>query len=97
MNHCPNVLTNLVSINKLCKDNHYYFILTANSFFVKDVRTGTTLTAGRYEDGLYLIHLTSQSKSAKAPVVFLSVKATFGTWHSRHEHCSSQLTRQILR
>jgi len=28
--HCPSVAANLLPIHRLYKDNHFYFILTAN-------------------------------------------------------------------
>lgn len=33
--HCPKATTNLLSIQKLCQDNHCYFKLTPSHFFVK--------------------------------------------------------------
>jgi hypothetical protein len=51
--HCPQASANLLSIQKFCHDNFYYFVLTSSHYFVKDLLTHATLLAGRSENGLY--------------------------------------------
>ena len=53
--YCPNATANLLSIQKFCQDNDYYFLLTSSDFFVKDTQMGRTLLQGPSEDGLYPI------------------------------------------
>jgi hypothetical protein len=54
--HCPNAFANLLSIQKLCIDNDYHFIVYTHFisfFFVKDNLTKTTLLEGKSENRLY--------------------------------------------
>jgi hypothetical protein len=51
--HCPEVLANLLSINKFCTDNNCHFKLTDTYFLVKDNQTGKILLQGPNRDGLY--------------------------------------------
>jgi hypothetical protein len=37
--HFPHASSNLLSIQKFCKDNHCYFTLTTNCLLIKDMRT----------------------------------------------------------
>jgi hypothetical protein len=55
--HCPHASSNLLSIQKFCKDNHCYFIPTANYFLIKDMLTKEILLQGPSEAGLYPIYL----------------------------------------
>jgi hypothetical protein len=49
--------SNLLSIQKFCKDNHCYFILTATCLLIKDMLTKQILLQGPSEAGLYPIYL----------------------------------------
>jgi hypothetical protein len=55
--HCPNVLANLLSINRFCIDNNCYFLLTGSYYIVKDILTRATLLEGPNEADLYPIYL----------------------------------------
>jgi hypothetical protein len=55
--HCPATSTNLLSIQKFCKDNNCFFILTASHFFVKDNQTMAILLEGKSENDLYPMRL----------------------------------------
>jgi hypothetical protein len=55
--HCPAASTNLLFIQKFCKDNNCFFILTASHFFVKDNQTMAILLEGKSENGLYPMRL----------------------------------------
>jgi histone deacetylase 1/2 len=48
--HCPQVATNLISINRFCLDNNCYFILTD---LEKENLTGKILLRGVVDNGLY--------------------------------------------
>jgi hypothetical protein len=63
--HCPNASTNLLSINKFCIDNNWWFALTGSSYSLQDNLTGAMLLRGPSENGLYPIPLLSfNSKSS---------------------------------
>jgi hypothetical protein len=51
--HYPTASTNLLSIQKFCKDNACFFILIDSHFYVKDNQTWVILLEGRSENGLY--------------------------------------------
>ena len=74
--HCPQASSNLLSIQKFCRDNHCYFILTSNYFLIKDMRTKEILLQGPSEAGLYPIYFKQlQSNKVKSKAVFLSSPA----------------------
>jgi hypothetical protein len=74
--HCPNASANLLSIQKFCRDNNCYFILTSTHFTIKDMQTKEILLEGPSEVGLYPIYLKHlQSKKVKNQASFLSSTA----------------------
>jgi hypothetical protein len=50
--HYPNASSNLLSIQKFCKDNNCYFILISSSFVIKDMLTKEVLLQGPSKAGL---------------------------------------------
>jgi hypothetical protein len=61
--HCPKASANLLSIQKFCRDNHCYFILSATHFTIKDMQTKEILLQGSSEAGLYPIYLQQLQSS----------------------------------
>jgi hypothetical protein len=71
--HCPHASSNLLSIQKFCRDNHCFFTLTATCFVIKDMLTKDILLQGPSEAGLYPIYLKQlQSNKVKSKAAFLS-------------------------
>jgi hypothetical protein len=76
--HCPNASSNLLSIQKFCKDNNCYFILTSTYFVIKDLWTKEILMQGPSEDGLYPIYLKQlQRRKRASKVAFVSSFTAF--------------------
>jgi len=96
--HCPSAATNLLSIHKLCKDNHCYFILTANRFFVKDLETHALLLEGKSENGLYTLRLRRCSPKHALPfTVFLGLRTSVCIWHSSLGHPSFMTENRVIK
>jgi hypothetical protein len=93
--HCPTAAANLLSIQKFCVDNHCWFKLTANHYFVKDNLTGLTLLQGRSRDGLYPIFLTKPPDKARRLTAFIGVSADLACWHRRLGHPSLSIIEQL--
>ncbi|KAA8519478.1 hypothetical protein F0562_013734 [Nyssa sinensis] len=94
--HCPTAATNLLSIQRFCRENRCWFKLTADYFVVKDNLTGQILLQGPSKDGLYPIPLaTSLNKAASNKLhafsAQLGVAADLSTWHFRLGHPASQV------
>jgi hypothetical protein len=73
--HCPNASSNLLSIQKFCKDNNYYFIFTSSYFVIKDMLTKEVLLQGPSRAGLYPIFLQyfcSNKASCKTTSSFIT-------------------------
>jgi hypothetical protein len=93
--HCPNASSNLLSIQKFCKDNNCYFILTSSSFVIKDMLTKEVLLQGPSRAGLYPMFLQqfrSNKASCKATssfTAFIGVTAPINVWHLRLGHPST--------
>lgn len=87
--HYPKASTNLLSINKFCRDNKCFFILTDSYFCVKDNKTGNVFLQGLSENGLYPLHFHhSSTNKLKDFTAFLGVKTTDLVWHNRLGHPS---------
>ncbi|KAJ0045368.1 hypothetical protein Pint_05982 [Pistacia integerrima] len=65
--HCPNASSNLLSIQKFCHDNNYYFLLTTTHFLVKDMQTRETLLQGPSKGGHYPIYLQQLKLNKSTP------------------------------
>ena len=82
--YCLKAVTNLLSIQRFCKDNNCWFKLTANNFVVKDNLTGQTLLQGLSRDELCPIQLLLLSRSkAWRLTAFIGVLADSSMWHHR--------------
>lgn len=95
--HCPNVSTNLLSIQKLCQDNNCYFKLTDSYFLVKDNLTGAILLQGPSEGSLYPVHLNKFVTNKRASIALNVIKASTDLWHKRLGHPNSQILHRVLK
>jgi hypothetical protein len=97
--HCPKASTNLLSIQKFCHDNHCYFKLTSTHFFVKDIKTGAILLAGRSENGLYPMRFRRASHATNkcSFTAGLGLRTTPSTWHFRLGHSSHVTVSLVLK
>jgi hypothetical protein len=94
--HCPEASTNLLSINKFCRNNKCFFILIDSYFFVKDNKTGSILLQGPSENGLYPLHFHHASANKKDFTAFLGVKTTDMVWHHQLGHPSESVFSHLL-
>jgi histone deacetylase 1/2 len=94
---CPQASAQLLSINKLCKDNNVLFELTGTNFSVKDILTGDTLLTGPSENELYPINLRQlPSSKFHALTMTVGVKASTSTWHCRLGHPSANILHRVI-
>uniref|UniRef100_A0A2N9GMR9 Retrotransposon Copia-like N-terminal domain-containing protein n=1 Tax=Fagus sylvatica TaxID=28930 RepID=A0A2N9GMR9_FAGSY len=54
--HVPSMKSNLLSVQRFCRDNHCSFYFNANHFQIQDHLMGKPLYKGFSKDGLYPIH-----------------------------------------
>uniref|UniRef100_A0A2N9JAW9 Retrovirus-related Pol polyprotein from transposon TNT 1-94-like beta-barrel domain-containing protein n=1 Tax=Fagus sylvatica TaxID=28930 RepID=A0A2N9JAW9_FAGSY len=54
--HVPSMKSNLLSVQRFCRDNHCSFSFNASRFQIRDCHTGKPLYNGLSKDGLYPIH-----------------------------------------
>ena len=54
--HVPSMKSNLLSVQRFCRDNHCSFSFNAYRFQIQDCHTGKPLYNGLSKDGLYPIH-----------------------------------------
>jgi hypothetical protein len=96
--HCLDASANLLSINKFCLDNNYWFALTGSSFTVKDNLIGEVLLQGPSENGLYPIPLHPKFINKwKGLATHLGVKTTDEVWYQRLGHPSFLVFQQLLK
>jgi len=65
--HVLHITKPLLSIQKLCRDNHVYFEFHTSMFYVKDLITNEVLLSGQSNDGFYVL---SESFSTSIPQAF---------------------------
>jgi len=96
--HCPSAATNLLSIQKFCKDNNCHFILTSSHYFVKDNQTRAIILEGKSENGLYPLRLKSSSSTHKFPfIAFLGLRTSLDVWHFRLGHPSLVTVPRVIK
>ena len=68
--HVPSMKSNLLSVQRFCRDNHCSFYFNSNRFQIQDHLTGKPLYKGFSKDGFYPIHGLSlpSLKSCLSPV-----------------------------
>ena len=83
--HVPHITKPLLSIQKLCHDNHVYFKSHAYVFYVKDLITKEVLLSDQSNDGFYVLSESSAMSIPQAfwfPCLFMTVDL----WHRRLGH-----------
>jgi histone deacetylase 1/2 len=92
--HVPHTSKNLLSVNRLARDNHAFLEFHPDYFVIKEQATGRMLLKGPCEGGLYPLKSGSKSQSNKE--VLGVYKPTASVWHHRLGHASSHVVEQIL-
>jgi hypothetical protein len=94
--------SNLLSVNKFCRDNNCCFQFEATQFKIKDLPMGKLLYRGPSKNGLYPLggdHLPLQSPSSHQSS-FSSLQSTKSVsskvWHDRLGHPNSQVLQGFL-
>ena len=103
--HVPSMASNLLSVNKFCRDNHCAFYFDSDCFHIHDRLTGKPFYKGLNRDGLYPLHglslpLRSHSppSSSTQAVCLHSTKATASAsnlWHARFGHPQDRVLRHV--
>uniref|UniRef100_A0A2N9FJ85 Reverse transcriptase Ty1/copia-type domain-containing protein n=1 Tax=Fagus sylvatica TaxID=28930 RepID=A0A2N9FJ85_FAGSY len=100
----PSMASNLLSVNKFCRDNHCAFYFDSDQFQIQDRLSGKPLYRGLSRDGLYPLHglslpfrSSSQSSSPSARAACLqSVRSSSNLWHARFGHPQDRVLRHLL-
>jgi hypothetical protein len=95
--HCPKASTQLLSIQRFCKDNDCYFILTDSYFLVKDKHTKAILLAGKSENGLYPLRFQRSSlKAQHAAIALIGIRTSSLIWHYRLGHPAIDIVSRVV-
>ena len=106
MLHVPKLSQHLLSVYRLCKDNHCRFICDDFGFWIQDKFTGNVLLKGLCSHGLYPIlfsvssnshtpfHLASASHRNQS--CYLGQQVQTSLWHKRFGHPSNSITSTLL-
>ncbi|KAM2253909.1 hypothetical protein ACFX1S_008245 [Malus domestica] len=99
--HVPLLTVNLLSVKKLCKDNHSWFICDDAQFFVQDKATGAILHHGKSsKNELFkiLVHIfRTLLNQGVRPSAFLGHTVKSSLWHQRLRHPSNEILVAMLR
>ena len=99
--------SNLLSVNRFCRDNHCAFYFDSDCFHIQDRLTGKPLYKGLSRDGLYPLHglslpfrsRPSLSSSFAQAVCLHLARATASAsslWHARFGHPQDRVLRHVL-
>ena len=92
--HVPSAHKNLLSVNRIAKDNNAFLEFHPNHFSVKELEMRKTLLTGRCEGGLY--PLKSSSNQIRNKQAYGVVKPSTSLWHSRLGHASTRVVQHVL-
>jgi len=95
--HCPNASTQLLSIQRFCKDNNCFFILTITHFFVNDKHTKAILLVGKSKNGLYPLRFQRSSLKLRHATVALIRIRTSLIWHYRLGHPATDIVSRVVK
>jgi len=96
--HCPKASAQLLSIQRFCKDNDCFFILSDSHFLVKDKRTKAILLAGKSENGLYPLRFKRSSlKAQHAAVALIGIRTSHLIWHYRLGHPATDIVSRVVK
>lgn len=84
----PKLKANLLSFNKLGKDNKCYVTLDDTEFCVQAKKTKVVIFQGKSNNSLYLFPALSANKSISAPSALLGQAVKCSLWHKRLGHPS---------
>ena len=88
----PDLVTNLISVRRLARENPITVEFDDISFSMQDARTRMVLHRCDSPDELYPVH-PSDATTIRRPVAFA---ASVDLWHARLGHPNSIVMRQIL-
>uniref|UniRef100_A0A2N9J917 Reverse transcriptase Ty1/copia-type domain-containing protein n=1 Tax=Fagus sylvatica TaxID=28930 RepID=A0A2N9J917_FAGSY len=100
----PSMASNLLSVNKFCRDNHCSFYFDSDRFQIQDRLSGKPLYKGLSRDGLYPLHGFSLPLRSSSPSFSPSARAaclqavcpTSSLWHARFGHPQDKVLRHLL-
>jgi hypothetical protein len=91
----PSMSSNLLSVNKFCRDNNCCFHFNANQFKIKDLPMGNLLYRGPSKNGLYPLNGVTLLVKPHRHAHFSSVQSTKSVsaqiWHDRLGHPHTQV------
>ena len=104
--HVPKLSQHLLSVYRLCKDNHCRFICDDFGFWIQDKITGDVLLKGLCSNGLYPIPFSVSSRSHtpfqlalashRNQSCYLGQQVQTSLWHKRFGHLSNSITSTLL-
>uniref|UniRef100_A0A2N9IXX5 CCHC-type domain-containing protein n=1 Tax=Fagus sylvatica TaxID=28930 RepID=A0A2N9IXX5_FAGSY len=95
----PSMASNLLSVNKFCRDNNCCFLFDANQFEIKDMPTGKLLYRGPSKNGLYPIDgvsLPPLCHTSNLSSIQSTKSVSSKVWHDRLGHPNSQVQQRIF-
>uniref|UniRef100_A0A2N9HPA0 Integrase catalytic domain-containing protein n=1 Tax=Fagus sylvatica TaxID=28930 RepID=A0A2N9HPA0_FAGSY len=92
----PSMASNLLSVNKFCRDNNCCFLFDANQFKIKDMPTGKLLYRGPSKNSLYPIDGVSLPPPCHTSNFSSIQSVSSKVWHDRLGHPNSQVQQRIF-
>ena len=96
--HVPRIVSNLLSVHKLCLDNNCSCYFNAKKFLIQDLPTGWLFYKGLSNNGVYPIHsslfIPTANKTASTAHSISSDKCHL--WHSILGHPSAKVLANVF-
>ncbi|KAK1410403.1 hypothetical protein QVD17_36940 [Tagetes erecta] len=87
----PDYCVNLISVNKMAKENKLYSFFTESHCYVQDLFAKRLVMTGRELGGLYMVSPLNESEFLACNNSFFACSTSFELWHSRLGHPSDQV------
>ena len=99
--HVPSMKSNLLSVQRFCRDNHCSFSFNADNFQIQDRLTGKPLYKGFSKEGLYPIHgLSLPSLQSRLSPTFnhssTAIPPSFSAPHASYTACHPSVCSKVL-
>ncbi|KAK1411971.1 hypothetical protein QVD17_32863 [Tagetes erecta] len=91
----PDYCVNLISVNKMAKENKLYSFFTESHCYVQDFLAKRLVMTGRELGGLYMVSPLNESQFLACNSNMFNCSTSFELWHTRLGHPSDQVLKVL--
>ncbi|KAK1425214.1 hypothetical protein QVD17_20561 [Tagetes erecta] len=91
----PDYCVNLISVNKMAKENKLYSFFTESHCYVQDLLRKKVVMTGRELGGLYMVDPVNECEFLKCNSSVFNCSTSFDLWHNRLGHPSEHVLNTL--